>query len=59
MRTHCGDEMEYLGINSQGHGFGCKVCDFIEYCSDPNAPTAPDERPRKSQLSYGYETKIG
>lgn len=58
-RTHCGDTMEYLGKNSQGHGFGCKICEVIEYCVDPNAPIAPDERPRKNPLSYGTETKIG
>lgn len=59
IRYHCGDEMDYLGINNQGHGFGCRVCSVIEYCQDPDAPIQPEERPRKHPLSYGYETKIG
>ena len=51
--------MEYIGKNSQGHGFACDQCDTIEYCADPTAPVQPEERPRKNPLSYGYETKIG
>lgn len=58
-RYHCGDEMTYLGQNSQGHGFGCKVCEALEYCNDPTAPIQQEERPRKNPLNYGYETKIG
>jgi len=58
-RYHCGDEMDYLGVNSQGHGFGCKFCNVIEYCQDPEAPIQSEERPRRNPLSYGYETKIG
>lgn len=59
IRYHCGEEMDYLGENNQGHGFGCKFCDVIEYSIDPTKPTTPEERPRKSMLTFGYETKIG
>lgn len=58
-RYHCGDEMDYIGENKQGHGFACKQCEYLEYANDPEALTAPEEKPRKHPLSYGYETKIG
>lgn len=51
--------MDYLGENSQGHGFGCTQCEVIEYYQDPTAPIQSEERPRKNPLSYGTETKIG
>ena len=59
LRIHCDDEMDYLGKNSQGHGFGCKHCEHIEYYQDPDAPIQPIEPPRKSALSYGTETTMG
>lgn len=58
-RYHCGDEMDYLGVNDQGHGFGCKFCGMIEYSTDPTKPTTPEEIPRRNILTYGSETKIG
>ena len=59
MRYHCGDEMEFLGENSQGYGFGCKVCNIIEYCNDPTAPIQGEPKPHKNPLAWGTETKIG
>lgn len=58
-RFHCGEEMNYLGKNSQGHGFECSVCGEMEYSIDPTKPTTPEETPRKNPLHYGSQTKIG
>lgn len=58
-RYHCGEEMEYIGKNSQGHGFACNICEIIEYSIDPSKPTTPEETPRKKATEYGSCTKIG
>ena len=51
--------MDYLGAKEKEHVFECKVCGEREVTLDPNKPTTPEERPRKSLREYGGATVIG
>lgn len=58
-RYHCDQEMEYLGLKDKEHWFECKQCNVREVTLDPDKPTTPFERPRKSLREYGTATVIG
>ena len=58
-RYHCNEEMEYLGLKEKEHWFECIQCNARESTLDPEKPTTPLERPRKSLREYGTETVIG
>lgn len=58
-RYHCDQEMEYLGLKEKEHWFECIQCNVRESTLDPEKPTTPLERPRKSLREYGTETIIG
>ena len=50
--------MDYLGIKGEEHWFECQICGAREV-NDPNKPTTPEEKPRKSMREYGSSTVIG
>ena len=58
-RYHCNEEMEYLGVKGKEHVFECIMCQAREVTLDPNKPTTPEEKPRKSLKEYGPATIIG
>lgn len=51
--------MDYLGEKEKEHTFECKICGEREVSLDPDKPTTPEEKPRKSMREYGNETLIG
>ncbi len=58
-RYHCSELMDYLGEKEKEHTFECTKCGAREVTLDPNRPTTPEEKPRKSMREYGSATVIG